>query len=128
MWGHPSASPLSQAEALRLQETEPRARSGILTHNEGARKKHIHACAGTHTHTHPEVDRLTHRHDDNQKLGTPHTECRTLGGREGRCWGTEARVRSPSEWEWSANHPALPQTPASRAMARVQSIKCSVQY
>ena len=40
------------------------------------------------------VDRLTHRHDDNQKLGTPHTECRTLGGREGRCWGTEARVGS----------------------------------
>lgn len=86
---------LSQAEALRLQETELRARSGILTQKEGVRKKHIHACAGTHTHTHPEVDRPTHRHDDNQKLGTPHTECRTSGGREGGCWGTEARVRIP---------------------------------
>lgn len=90
--GRPRASPLSQAEALKLQETELRARSGIVTQNEGARNKYIHACATIHMHTHPKVDRLTHRRDDNQKLGTPHTECRTLGGREGRCWGTEARV------------------------------------
>lgn len=43
-----------------MQETERRARGGILTQKEGARNKYIHACAGIHTHTHPKVDRLTH--------------------------------------------------------------------
>lgn len=57
--GRPRPSPLSQAEALRLQETGLRASSAILT-QEKARNRYIHACACTHTHTHPEGDRLTH--------------------------------------------------------------------
>lgn len=59
-------------------------------------------------HTQPEVDRLTHTHDDTQKLGLHTLNAGLEGGRERRRWGTEARVRSPSKWEWSANYPAVP--------------------
>lgn len=58
------------------------------------RGRNTYTRVQAHTRTHTEVDRLTHRHMTIQ-LGPKHTECRTLGGREGRCWGTEARVRSP---------------------------------
>lgn len=71
--GHLRASPFSQAEALRLEEKwHP---------DPGGRKnRYTRVCM----HTHPEVDRLTHRHDDNQKLGLHTTNAGLCGAeREG---------------------------------------------
>lgn len=58
---------LSEAEALRLQETTENQK-WRPDPQEGARNRYTRVC----THTRPEVDRLTHTHDDNQKLGLQH--------------------------------------------------------
>jgi hypothetical protein len=101
LWESRSISSLRLRHWGSVQEIGLRTRSDILTQKK-TRSRYICVCMCAHTHS--QIPRLRNTQTWWQsEAGTPHTECRTLGGQRGKMLGHKRQG-----WEVPPNGSGVP--------------------